>query len=105
MTTVVFLLVVHGVTVTFRPRVWHATDELRDERLRKERDRDDGFVRREQVNYDDGGYHHVFEPVDADEAADDMQRLLDDWYAKMGQLIREFRTTYDETPSTVPAEK
>ena len=25
-----------------------------------------------------------------------MQRLLDDWYAKMGQLVGEFRETYGE---------
>jgi predicted transcriptional regulator len=24
-----------------------------------------------------------------------MQRLLNDWYAKMGQLIQEFRDKYD----------
>ncbi|MFD1513386.1 helix-turn-helix domain-containing protein [Halomarina rubra] len=57
---------------------------------------DAGFVRKEQVNYENGGYYHVFEPVAADEAADDMQRLLNDWYAKMGQLIQEFRTKYDD---------
>ena len=66
---------------------------------------DAGFVRREQVNYENGGYYHVFEPVDADEVADDMQRLLNDWYAKMGRLIQEFRTKYDEQPSAVSAEK
>jgi predicted transcriptional regulator len=31
-----------------------------------------------------------------------MQRLLNDWYAKMGQLIGEFRETYDE-PETEAA--
>ncbi|MFC5970163.1 helix-turn-helix domain-containing protein [Halomarina salina] len=66
---------------------------------------DAGFVQREQVNYEDGGYYHVFEPVAADEVADDMQRLLNDWYAKMGQLIQEFRTKYDDPPSTATAEK
>ncbi|WP_253738416.1 helix-turn-helix domain-containing protein [Halohasta salina] len=55
-----------------------------------------GFVQKEQVNYDQGGYYHVFRPIDADEIADDMQRMLNDWYAKMGQLIGEFRTKYDE---------
>jgi predicted transcriptional regulator len=69
---------------------------------------DAGFVHKEQVNYDSGGYYHVFEPVPADEVADDMQRLLNDWYAKMGQLIAEFRSKYDDpeaTPSTVAAER
>jgi len=55
-----------------------------------------GFVQKEQVNYDQGGYYHVFRPTDPDEIADDMQRMLNDWYAKMGQLIGEFRTTYDQ---------
>ena len=55
-----------------------------------------GFVQKEQVNYDQGGYYHVFRPTDPDEIADDMQRMLNDWYAKMGQLIGEFREKYDE---------
>jgi predicted transcriptional regulator len=54
-----------------------------------------GFVQKEQVNYDQGGYYHVFSATDPDVVADDMQRLLNDWYAKMGQLIGEFRTKYD----------
>ena len=28
-----------------------------------------------------------------------MQRMLNDWYAKMGQLIQEFEDKYDETES------
>ncbi|WP_435334259.1 helix-turn-helix domain-containing protein [Haloarchaeobius sp. TZWWS8] len=55
-----------------------------------------GFVQQEQVNYDQGGYYHVYHPVDPDQIADDMQRMLNDWYAKMGSLIGEFRTKYDE---------
>ncbi|MCQ4332041.1 helix-turn-helix domain-containing protein [Natronomonas sp. F2-12] len=55
-----------------------------------------GFVQKEQVNYEQGGYYHVFRPTDADEVADDMQRMLNDWYAKMGQLISEFREKYDQ---------
>ena len=55
-----------------------------------------GFVQKEQVNYDQGGYYRVFRPTDPDEIADDMQRMLNDWYAKMGQLIGEFREKYDE---------
>jgi len=64
-----------------------------------------GFVQKEQVNYEQGGYYHVFRPTDPDEIADDMQRMLNDWYAKMGQLISEFRTEYD-TPhdQQLPAE-
>lgn len=59
-----------------------------------------GFARQEQVNYDQGGYYHVYRPVDADQIADEMQRLLNDWYARMGQLIGEFRSKYAETEST-----
>ncbi|MFB6070303.1 MAG: helix-turn-helix domain-containing protein [Halanaeroarchaeum sp.] len=55
-----------------------------------------GFITKEQVNYEQGGYYHVYAPTDPDKIADDMQRLLNDWYAKMGQLISEFRTKYDE---------
>jgi predicted transcriptional regulator len=53
-----------------------------------------GFVRKKQVNYEQGGYYHVFSPRDPDELADEMQRLLNDWYAQMGQLIHEFREKY-----------
>jgi predicted transcriptional regulator len=62
-----------------------------------------GFVQKEQVNYEQGGYYHVYRPADPDEVADDMQRMLNEWYAKMGQLIQEFRDKYDE-PETVAAE-
>ena len=55
-----------------------------------------GFVRKEQVNYEQGGYYHVYRPSDPEEIADDMQRMLNDWYAKIGQLIGEFREKYDE---------
>lgn len=78
-------------------------DEIADEVDRErstvyrslQRLRQAGFVQKEQVNYDHGGYYHVFEPTDPDVVADEMQRMLNDWYAKMGQLIGEFRTKYD----------
>jgi len=45
------------------------------------------------------------EPLTVDEIADDMQRMLNDWYAKMGQLIGEFRTKYDDQQDqTITAE-
>jgi predicted transcriptional regulator len=53
-----------------------------------------GLVRRDQVNYEQGGYYHVFSPVPAEEIADNFQRLLNDWYAQMGQLIDEFESKY-----------
>ncbi|MFB6268639.1 MAG: helix-turn-helix domain-containing protein [Halobacterium sp.] len=52
------------------------------------------LVEKRQVNYDHGGYYHVYDAADPDEIADDMQRMLNDWYAKMGQLIGEFRDEY-----------
>jgi predicted transcriptional regulator len=54
-----------------------------------------GFIQKEQVNYEQGGYYHVYRPSDPDRVADDMQRMLNDWYAQMGQLISEFREKYD----------
>ena len=63
-----------------------------------------GFIQKEQVNYDQGGYYHVYRPADPDAIADDMQRMLNDWYAKMGQLIQEFEDKYAETDAAVPAE-
>ena len=64
---------------------------------------DVGLVQKQQVNYEQGGYYHVYRPTDTDEIADDMQRMLNDWYAKMGQLIGEFREEYDR-PEAAPAE-
>lgn len=56
----------------------------------------DGFVRKEQVNYDSGGYYHVYYPADPEEIANEMRRTLNDWYARMGQLIREFESEYGD---------
>ncbi len=53
-----------------------------------------GFVEKEQINYDQGGYYHVYEPIEPAEIATDMERMLDDWYAKMGRLIQEFQDKY-----------
>ncbi|WP_135302005.1 helix-turn-helix domain-containing protein [Haloarcula amylovorans] len=55
-----------------------------------------GFIQKEQVNYDQGGYYHVYRPRDGEEIAQEMQRTLNDWYAQMGQLIGEFGEKYDE---------
>lgn len=42
------------------------------------------------------------EPLTVDEVADDIQRVLDDWYAKMGQLVREFRARYGADVDAAP---
>jgi len=63
-----------------------------------------GFIEKEQINYDQGGYYHVYRPTDPATIADDMQRMLNDWYAKMGQLIQEFETKYEQEATVPPAE-
>ncbi|WP_121745021.1 helix-turn-helix domain-containing protein [Natronorubrum halophilum] len=62
-----------------------------------------GFIQKEQINYDQGGYYHVYYPTDSTQVANDMQRLLNDWYAKMGQLIHEFEDKYERADDGAPA--
>jgi predicted transcriptional regulator len=63
------------------------------------------IIDKEQINYDEGGYYHVYKPVAPAAIRDDMQRLLNDWYAEMGQLLQEFETKFeDRAEQTVPAE-
>ncbi|MEF8806455.1 helix-turn-helix domain-containing protein [Natronomonas sp.] len=62
-----------------------------------------GFIQKEQVNYDQGGYYHVYKPTDPAKIADNMQRLLNDWYAKMGQLIQEFEAKYEDQDTSAPS--
>ena len=62
-----------------------------------------GCIRKEQVNYDEGGYYHVYSPTDPKQVADEMQRTLNDWYAKMRRLIREFEEKYDRADSAPEA--
>lgn len=57
---------------------------------------DAGFVDKTQINYENGGYHHVYYARHPEEITNELQRMLNDWYAKMGQLIREFETKYDQ---------
>lgn len=64
-----------------------------------------GFLRKEQINYDHGGYYHVYSLADPAEAARAMQRLLNDWYATVGQLIYEFEETYERPPGQAPPTK
>ncbi len=62
-----------------------------------------GFIQKDQINYDQGGYYHVYYPTRPSQIADDMQRTLNDWYAMMGQLIQEFEDKYKhvgENPAT-----
>lgn len=66
-----------------------------------------GFIQKEQVNYDQGGYYHVYRPTNPERIADEMQTMLNEWYAKMGQLIHEFRDKYpqpDQSEQSMPVE-
>lgn len=55
-----------------------------------------GFIQKEQRNYEDGGYYHVYHISDPEVIGNDMQKTLNDWYAQMGQLIQEFKEKYGE---------
>ncbi|MFB6135325.1 MAG: helix-turn-helix domain-containing protein [Halobacteriaceae archaeon] len=66
---------------------------------------DAGFIRKEQVNYEQGGYYHVYRPVAPERIGGDLQRMLNDWYAKMGQLIQEFEDKYGERVERPVAEQ
>ncbi|WP_132060862.1 helix-turn-helix domain-containing protein [Halorussus amylolyticus] len=61
-----------------------------------------GFIEKNQINYDQGGYYHVYSPTDPSQIADEMQRMLNDWYAKMGQLIQEFEDKYELPQASAP---
>ncbi len=61
------------------------------------------IVTKQQVNYEQGGYCHVYHPADPTDIARTMHRLLNDWYAKMDELIREFEETYDDVPTVESA--
>lgn len=58
--------------------------------------RENGFLTREKVGQDGGGYMHVYRPVDVDKVADRMVQRLNNWYAEMGGLIHEFREKYSD---------
>lgn len=60
-----------------------------------------GLVQKEQQTYDTGGYCHVYQLSDPEGIANDLQRIVNEWYAEMGQLVYEFRETYANESSTV----
>ncbi|AFZ74174.1 helix-turn-helix domain-containing protein [Natronobacterium gregoryi] len=60
-----------------------------------------GVVQKTQVNYEEGGYYHVYYPTDPSRITSDMRRRLNDWYAKMSHLIREFEDEHGDTTETV----
>ncbi|MFB6082346.1 MAG: helix-turn-helix domain-containing protein [Halanaeroarchaeum sp.] len=62
---------------------------------------DAGLVNQQQVNYEQGGYYHVYTNTDPDAVADTMQRQLNDWYAQIGYLVGRFREKYGNGEGTV----
>ncbi|MFW6002884.1 MAG: helix-turn-helix domain-containing protein [Halanaeroarchaeum sp.] len=57
---------------------------------------DAGLVQKEQINYDQGGYYHVYTISNPVSIADTMQGQLNDWYAQIGYLIGRFREKYGD---------
>jgi predicted transcriptional regulator len=54
-----------------------------------------GVVCRRQIDYN-GGYYHVFEPVDTEEVVDSLHRHLNDWYGEVERMIGEFERRHAE---------
>lgn len=63
-----------------------------------------GLVQQDQINYDSGSYYHVYRPTPPEQVADDMQHTLNEWYAKLGQLIHEFEEKYADQVDGEPVE-
>ncbi|ATW89525.1 sugar-specific transcriptional regulator TrmB [Halohasta litchfieldiae] len=61
-----------------------------------------GFIQKQQVNYDHGGYYHVYRPRDGDEIAQEMQRMLNDWYAQMDSSSASSATSTRPNPVWKP---
>ncbi|TKX53665.1 HTH domain-containing protein [Halorubrum sp. SP3] len=55
---------------------------------------DAGVVVQRQENYDHGGYYYAYRPRTSEEAAREMRRLLNSWYATVNQLVQEFEDRY-----------
>lgn len=58
-----------------------------------------GVLEKEQVNYENGGYYHVYRSVDPDTVADQMAELVEQWARKMTDLLGEFREEYGQRGS------
>ncbi|WP_436925017.1 helix-turn-helix domain-containing protein [Halosimplex amylolyticum] len=55
---------------------------------------DADVVSQRQVNYDRGGYYYVYRTRDASDIADDMRRILSEWYTSVSTLVQDFEATY-----------
>lgn len=58
-------------------------------RLRKH-----GFVSKEQVNYESGGYYHVYHVRNSEAIVREMQESLNQVYANADRLVGQFREKY-----------
>ena len=54
-----------------------------------------GFVQRDQINNDSGGYYHVYYLRDPDSKSSEMQKELNDMYSEIQSLIETFSRKYD----------
>ncbi|MFB6204432.1 MAG: helix-turn-helix domain-containing protein [Candidatus Nanohaloarchaea archaeon] len=54
------------------------------------------LVEKRKVDYDSGGYYHVYVPESPGEAAEDMRTQVSDWEEKMSEMIEEFRDSCDQ---------
>ncbi|MFB6267150.1 MAG: helix-turn-helix domain-containing protein [Halodesulfurarchaeum sp.] len=64
---------------------------------------DTGLVTKAQINYEQGGYYHVYDIADPDRVADEMQQRLNDWYAQIGYMIGRFRRKYGDVSEDIGA--
>jgi len=49
-----------------------------------------GVATREKRVLDGGGYYYIYRPVPPDAVAEDMERMLETWYRRVKETIREF---------------
>lgn len=54
------------------------------------------LVDRSQVNYESGGYYHLYGPCDPETIASKMQKDLNHIYTGIDQLINQFQEKYDD---------
>ena len=62
-----------------------------------------GTIEKERIDCDRGGYYRVYSPSDSAAVTGDT-RLLNDRYARPGQLIAEFESEYERSEPAAAAE-
>ncbi len=53
-----------------------------------------GLVFRETHVIKNGGYYYTYHPNDPERIYRDMKRYIDEWYAKMNDLLQEFKVDF-----------